>query len=72
MDRDQPISPGTLRSLVIRFGEFGLTDRAACLGFCAAVLGRVIESRKELTAREASAVLDCLEASLPKRPAHVG
>jgi hypothetical protein len=52
---------GQLRDLAIALSHFGITERAEALGYCAAVVGRPIPSRKTLTTREASEVLDHLD-----------
>jgi hypothetical protein len=60
---------GQCRELAIAFTRFGLTDRAEALGYCASIVGRPVSSRKTLTTREASAVLDHLEHHVPPRSA---
>lgn len=55
---------GQLRDLAVALQRFGLSTRDQALGYCSAVVGRPIASRKDLTAREASAVLDRLESHL--------
>lgn len=64
---DRPAPCGTLRSLAIACGALGL-NRDASIGFATAVAGRRVKSRKQLTAREASAVLDRLEEITPRTP----
>ena len=55
------VTRGQLRDIAIACHRFGLTTRDQALGYCSAVVGRPIASRKELTTREASRVLDLLE-----------
>jgi hypothetical protein len=52
---------GQLRSIAIALGRFGIVNRDRALGFCSALVRRPIESRHELTTREASLVLDVLD-----------
>ncbi|MCU1492086.1 MAG: hypothetical protein JWM85_3491 [Acidimicrobiaceae bacterium] len=63
----QPAVRGQLRRIAILLNEFGIANRDQALGFCSAIAGRPITSRKELTAREASHVLDDLELHLANR-----
>ena len=57
----RPVTPGQLREIAIALDRFGIVNRDQALGFVACVVGRPITSRKSLTSREASAVLDTLE-----------
>lgn len=56
------VTRGQLRDIAIALHRFGLTTRDQALGYCSAVAGRPLASRKDLTAREASRVLDLLES----------
>lgn len=58
---DRPATSGALRGIAIALNRFGLTNRDQCLGACSVLVGRPIASRKELTALEASRVLDHLD-----------
>lgn len=62
----RPAPNGTLRQLAIAAGVLGL-DRSEAIGFAVAVTGRRIVSRRQLSAREASAVLDALEQIIDTR-----
>ena len=64
---DRLVTRGQLRDLAIALTRFGLTERPAALGYCSAIVGRPVESRKTLTTREASKILDHLEHHLPPR-----
>lgn len=64
---DRVATRGQLRDLAIALGRFGLTDRDRALGYCSAIAARPITSRKDLTTREASAVLDHLDHHVPPR-----
>jgi len=55
---------GQVRAIAIRQREFGLSNRDQALGYVAAVVGHPVASRKDLSAREASAVLDRLDEQL--------
>ena len=57
----RPVTRGQLRDIAIALHRFGLTTRDQALGYCSAVVGRPVASRKDLTTREASRVLDLLE-----------
>lgn len=59
------VTRGQLRDLGIGLHRFGLSNRDRCIGFCSCVVGRPLASRKELSAREASLVLDHLERLRP-------
>jgi hypothetical protein len=58
------VTRGQLRDLAIALHRFGLTTRDQALGYCSAVVAHPITSRKELTTREASRVMDVLEGQL--------
>jgi hypothetical protein len=58
---NRPATRGQLRDLAIAAQRFGLASRDQALGFCSAVVSRPIASRKRLTTREASRVLDALD-----------
>lgn len=67
---DQPVTRGTLLSLIIALNRFGMTNRDQALGCVSCILGRPVTSRKTLTGREASKVLDHLDHHLePTRKA---
>jgi hypothetical protein len=52
---------GQLRDMGMAFRRLGLDEREAIVACIWFIVQRGVESRKELTAREASAVLDGLE-----------
>jgi len=52
--------PAQITKIGILMRELGMTDRALALEFVADVIGHTIESRKQLTKTEASAVIDAL------------
>jgi hypothetical protein len=58
----RPVTRGQLRDLAIALHRFGLLTRDGALGYCSAVVGRPIASRKQLSTREASTLLDLLES----------
>ncbi len=61
MRRDRPALPGQLRRIAILLDAFGLPDRERAIGYCSAIAGRPLTTRKELTVLEASRILDELE-----------
>lgn len=63
----RPVTPGQLTSLGIELSKLGLS-RDAALGYCSAVVGRVITSRRQLSSREASAILDVIEGKSVDEP----
>lgn len=54
------IRPAQVKMLAVLMNKAGLTIRANALAYCNNVIGREIESRNELTMREASRVIDAL------------
>ena len=66
IDRSHPMSrpatPGQLRDLAIALGAFDIHKRDEAIAYCGSIVGRPIEGRRELTTRDASAVLDEFEA----------
>ena len=58
------VTRGQLRDLAIALHRFGLSTRDEALGYCSAVVARPVASRKDLTTREASRVLDLLEGQV--------
>ncbi len=65
---DRPATRGQLRDLAMGFTRFGLS-RAAALGYVTCIVGRPVTSRKDITTREASRVLDHLEHHVAPRSA---
>jgi hypothetical protein len=64
----RPVTRGQLRDLAIALGHFGLSTRDQALGYCSAVVARPIRTRKDLSTREASRVLDLLDVQGGRRP----
>ncbi len=64
------VTRGQLRDIAIALQRFGLTTRDEALGYCAAVVARPIASRKEMSTREASRVLDLLESQMSAGEGH--
>ena len=58
---DRPVAKGQLQALGIGCRRLGLDDREEIMAYVWLIVGRDIESRKELTAWEASLVLDAIE-----------
>ena len=58
------ITDAQLKAIMAAFGEVGLRDRALRLAYCRKVIGRDIESSKDLTKDEASRVLDALNQDM--------
>lgn len=56
------ITTAQTRKLAALMRELAITDRPAALAYCGDVIGRDITSRGELTRREASHVIDALQA----------
>ena len=66
---EDPASPDGItdaqsRKMHAAFNDLGITDREQRLGYCTNLIGRQIETSKELTRDEASRVIDALEADL--------
>lgn len=59
-DPDGPLTRNQLRMLATMFGKLNITDRDERLNTTKAIIGREIESSKDLTKREASTVIDTL------------
>ncbi|MGA3219245.1 MAG: hypothetical protein ABSE77_09265 [Acidimicrobiales bacterium] len=57
----RPATRGQLRDLAVALARYGLESREECLTYCAVAVGRPIKSRKDLSTREASSILDALE-----------
>lgn len=64
-DGPDPITAPQLKMLGVMFGKNGITDRDARLAYAAKFVGRKLETSKELTKREASDLIDELEANAP-------
>ncbi len=62
------ISPAQSRKLYAALRESGRGDRKTALVYIAGIVGRDIESTKDLTVREAGAVIDNLETMLNAEP----
>lgn len=58
---NQPITPGQLKKIGAMMREQEITDRTAALNYVAAVIGRDISSRNDLTKHEAHAVIEALD-----------
>lgn len=56
----EPITDAQVKMLAASMNERGITDRADALAYVAEVIGRQVDSRKELTKDEASRVIDSL------------
>lgn len=55
------ITDAQMKHLHASFNELGITDRDQRLAYCTNLLGRAVESSKELTKDEASRVIDALK-----------
>lgn len=60
-----PASQAQIKMLGALMGQHGMTDRDAALAFVGDAIGRQVGSRNEMTAREASQVIDALQALDP-------
>jgi len=60
----EALSPQQLKLLQVLFREAGIPEREDRIAFASEVIGRVIESSKELTGAEASEVIDALRAGI--------
>lgn len=66
---DESITDAQLKKLHTVMGEHGLTDRDTGLAYIGNVIGRDINSSKDLTKAEASRVIDLLESGgIPEEP----
>lgn len=61
--QDLGITPPQLRHLFALFGEAGIEDRAERLQFVSTVIGRPVESSKDISTAEAGEVIDALIAA---------
>lgn len=59
---EPPITEAQIKRLHVAFGTAGIKDRDQKMAVIYRVIGRVVESSKELTKREAARVIDHLEA----------
>lgn len=62
------ITDAQMKALHASFGDVGITDREQRLDYCRNLIGREIESSKDLTRAEASQVLDALKADATPEP----
>lgn len=67
-DREPGISVGQSRRLWALLRSRGRAERAAALEFITGVIGRAVESTKDLTGREAGLVIDALERDVAGEP----
>lgn len=65
---DEGVSDAQLKKMGATMREAGLTERANALAYVASVIGRDVDSRNDLTAAEASSVIDRLERDLQPPP----
>lgn len=63
------VTPAQLKALHTAFSTLGAVDRDSRLAFAVEVVGRDLESSKDLTKAEASRVLDAIKADLSEPPA---
>lgn len=64
----QMVTAAQLQKMHAMFSDAGITDRAGGLAYIGDVLGRPVESSKDLTLTEASRVIDALTADLEPAP----
>jgi hypothetical protein len=71
-DFDEPptdaVSPAQITKIAAQMGDLGITARQDALDYVGAVVGRVVESRNELTASEASRLIDHMARELGEVP----
>lgn len=65
VDEPEGITPAQLRKLGASMREHGLTERDEALAYVAAIIGREVSSRNDLTKAEAGQVIDALDAETP-------
>ena len=65
---ERPASEAQMRRMFALFNERGFDDRDYRLRFASQVLGRDIESARDLTMSEASQLMDAIEALAPPEP----
>lgn len=63
------ISPAQLGKIGALMGDLGIRDRDSALAYVAAVIGRAVTSRNELTKAEASSLIEALAAEVDKKNA---
>jgi len=61
-DRAEHMTPAQSKMMAVLMRELGITDRDDAIRYCSDVIGRVIDSRDQLTPDEASKVIDALSA----------
>lgn len=61
------ITPAQIKKMTATMGDLGLTHRASALNYVNSTIGRIVESRNELTRAEAAKVIHALEADLVAR-----
>lgn len=66
--KSRAISAKQVAMLGALMTKAGLTDRDTALAYVADVIGRPVESRKDLTSKEASAVIDALQSDVDTDP----
>jgi hypothetical protein len=67
-DRDGLVTPAQLTKIAAQMGDLGITDRDDALAYVADVIGRPIETRNDLTAAEASRLIDHMARALGEVP----
>jgi hypothetical protein len=60
----EPITDAQITKLHASFGDLGILDREQKIAYCGKVIGRVIESSKDMTKAEAMRVIDDLDAAI--------
>lgn len=69
---DEPITQAQSGKLHASFKDAGVTDRAEGLAYVASVIGREVDSTKNLTKKEASDVIEALSATPPPADDELG
>jgi hypothetical protein len=59
---NRPVSEAQITTIGTLMSKLGITDRELALKYVADVIGRMVQSRKELTVTEASQVIESLKA----------
>jgi hypothetical protein len=68
VERADGVSSAQLTKIAAQMGDLGITDRADALAYVAEVIGRGVESRNDLSAAEASRLIEHMALALGEVP----
>jgi hypothetical protein len=70
--RTDSVTPPQLTKIAAQMGDLGITDRGDALAYVADVIGRPVESRNDLSAAEASRLIEHMALALGEVPPTAG